>query len=60
MYFTYVFHLFTFIGGVYFPERNGNGTDFAVMAYVDCVHELVSIIFIVFIRNTRLLRASVY
>ena len=32
------------IGGVYFPERNGNGTEVAVVAYLDCIHDRVSII----------------
>ena len=40
--------------------RNGNGTEVVVVAYLDCIHELVSIIFIVAIhkehsRQTRLL-----
>ena len=30
-------HKTYFIGGVYFPERNGNGTEFAVVAYLDCI-----------------------
>ena len=30
------------------------------MAYLDCIHELVYITFIVFIRNTRLPGASAY
>ena len=47
MYFTYVFHLFTFIGGVYFPERNGNGTVFAVLIVfmnynLYCIHKEIS------------------
>ena len=41
-------------GGIYFPERNTNGMEVAVVAYLDCIHDLVSIIFIVFIGNTLL------
>ena len=48
------------IGGVYFLEWNGNGMEIAVVAYLDCIHELVSITFIVFIRNTRLPGTSAY
>ena len=48
------------VGYICMPERNGNGTKVAVVAYLDCIHKLVSIIFIVFIRNTRLLGASAY
>ena len=44
--------------GVYFPERNGNGTEVAVVAYLDCIHDRVSIIFIVFIGNTLYYPAS--
>ena len=40
---------------VYLRERNENGTENAVVAYyLDCIHELVSITFNVFTRNTRL------
>ena len=47
-------------GGVYFPERNRNGTEVAVVAYLDCIHHLVSIIFIVFIGNTLLPGSSAH
>ena len=47
-------------GGVYFPERNGNGTEVAVLAYLDCIHDRVYIIFIVFIENTLLPGFSTY
>ena len=40
------------VGGVYFLEQNGNGTEVAVVAYLDCIHELISVILIVFIENT--------
>ena len=39
---------------------NRKWTENAVVAYFDCIHQLVSIIFIVFIRNTRLPGTSVY
>ena len=42
------------IGAVYFLEQNRNGTEVEVVAYLDCIHELVSIILRVFIGNTRL------
>ena len=45
-------------GGIYF--RNGNGTEVAVVAYLDCIHEPVSIIFIVFIGNILLSGALAY
>ena len=32
-------------------EQNENGTEIVVVAYLDCIHEFVSITFIVFIRN---------
>ena len=48
------------VGGVYFAERNGNGAEVVVVAYLDCIHKLVSIIFIVFIGNTLLPGASAY
>ena len=41
-----------------FAERNK--TEIVAVAYLDCLHQLVSIIFIVFIRNTNLPGASVY
>ena len=41
-------------------ERNGNGTEVAVVAYLDCIHDCVSIIFIVFIGNTLLPGFSTY
>ena len=41
-------------------ERNGNGTEVAVVAYLDCIHDRVSIIFIVFIGNTLLPGFSTY
>ena len=49
-------------GGVYFSgmERNTNGMEVAVVAYLDCIHDLVSIIFIVFIGNTLLPGSSAH
>ena len=41
-------------------ERNRNGTEVAVVAYLDCIHDLVSIIFIAFIGNTLLPGSSVH
>ena len=35
-------------------EWNTKGMEVAVVAYLDCIHDLVSIIFIVFIGNTLL------
>ena len=53
------FHLLDEAGsGVYFPEWNGNKTEIAVVAYLDCFHELASITFILFIRSNRLPDAS--
>ena len=37
-----------------------NGTEVAVVAYLDCIHDRVSIIFIVFIGNTLLPGFSTY
>ena len=48
------------IGAVYFLEQNRNGTEVEVVAYLDCIHELVSIILSVFIGNTRLPGVSAY
>ena len=41
-------------------EQNGNGTEIAVGAYLDYIHEFVSITFIVFIGNTHLPGAPAY
>ena len=41
-------------------EQNRNGTEVAVVAYLDCIHDLVSIIFIVFIGNTLLPSSSAH
>ena len=35
-------------------EWNENGLEIAAVAYPDCIHELMSITFIVFIKNTHL------
>ena len=39
---------------------NGTETEVAVVAYLDCIHELVSIMFILFIGNTLLRGISAY
>ena len=41
-------------------EWNRNRTEVAVVAYLDCIHDLVSIIFIAFIGNTLLPRSSAH
>ena len=41
-------------------EWNRNGMEVAVVAYLDCIHDLVSIIFIVFIGNTLLPGSSAH
>ena len=41
-------------------ERNTNGMEVAVVAYLVCIHDLVSIIFIVFIGNTLLPGSSAH
>ena len=38
-----------FVHTVGYIFRNGNGTEITVVAYLDCIHELVSITFIVFV-----------
>ena len=48
------------VGYISGTEQNENGTEIVVVAYLDCIHELVSITFIVFIRNTRLPGTSAY
>ena len=35
------------LGGVYLPEQNGNGMESAVVAFLDCIHELACITFII-------------
>ena len=48
-------------GGVgIFAGTEPNGTDNAIVAYLDCIRQLGSIIFIVFVRDTNLSGASVY
>ena len=41
-------------------EQNTNGMEVAVVAYLDCIHDLVSIILIVFIGNTLLPGSSAH
>ena len=41
-------------------EQNRNGMEVGGVAYLDCVHDLVSIIFIVFIGNTLLPGSSAH
>ena len=61
---------FTRLPGARFGDRLGsfwvgyisifrNEMEAAVVAYLDCIYELVSIIFTVFIRNTRLPGTSI-
>ena len=47
-------------GVFYGMEWNTNGIEVAVVAYLDCIHHLVSIIFIVYIGNTLLPGSSAH